>query len=682
MPVQNQQQTVETLIKLKAHYETELEGMRDIYGWISQKFPNVIPDYSCNTDGRVGGTLIEFKRNNSSGLPNVKKQAKRYLCAYNAAALPIPRYSLYIAINSRECTFIDNSNWCTKKKLKTIIKCKWETREDLVKFLNRDEWLPGQINECSIVSYNDLYYSNHLSVRKDDFIKEIGAPEELYIEPYHWNKKGDMERSMLDCLGGKALKKRLGAFFTPDKYVKISTRYVRGAISRVPKGYDYLILDRCAGTGNLQKFLTPEELSHCILSTYVYAEWTTLKGIYEGRVRCIIPHTKDYKDPDGLLSDGDALTEKSNKALTTIIEYETKKAGGKLIVIVLENPPFAEPGAKTNSSLKTSGSFINVEMKKDKNVRGRASTDLANQFIWSMQKYGNERIIFAPIKYWKSQHLLDGKFNEGYICNRKEFHASEAAICLISWTAGKEENNCLSVQSDLGNREIKKIHKNINSLVGDNTKKEKIAEVHLKSGEPHYLNGVLCNEPMNKNACHRILGKDNIFHILPLWVANCYKPKDYTEKGVILKSGDGGTTYQKDKDFSDDCFVWACLTPMNKCISTDQVKNEMCLNQNTEADKLLNINKRNTDLLINLNKILDSIKGTEEYNSEFTYGLYQICRTINIKIEITDRSKDGTPIKISKYPELNALIEEFRGQLNEFYNEHITPKLFKYELLK
>ena len=81
------------------------------------------------------------------------------------------------------------------------------------------------------------------------------------------------------------------------------------------KGYDYVIIDRCAGTGNLQKELTDGELSHCILNTYVYAEWTTLKGLYEDRVRHIIPHTKDHKDPDGLLSNGDALTEEFNKTI-------------------------------------------------------------------------------------------------------------------------------------------------------------------------------------------------------------------------------------------------------------------------------------------------------------------------------------------------------------------------------
>jgi len=63
------------------------------------------------------------------------------------------------------------------------------------------------------------------------------------------------------------------------------------------------------------------------LNTYVYAEWTTLIGLYDGRARYIIPHKdpRPYKDSDGLLSDGDALTEEFNTIITDIIEKERKK---------------------------------------------------------------------------------------------------------------------------------------------------------------------------------------------------------------------------------------------------------------------------------------------------------------------------------------------------------------------
>ena len=44
-------------------------------------------------------------------------------------------------------------------------------------------------------------------------------------------------------------------------------------------------------------------------------------------------------------------------------------------------------------------------------------------------------IVFSPIKYWKSQHLISKKFIDGYALNRKHFHApTDACVSLIAWS--------------------------------------------------------------------------------------------------------------------------------------------------------------------------------------------------------------------------------------------------------
>jgi hypothetical protein len=106
------------------------------------------------------------------------------------------------------------------------------------------------------------------------------------------------------------------------------------------------------------------------------------------------------------------------------------------------------------------------------------------------------------------------------------------------------------------------------------------------------------------------------------------------------------------------------------------------LNQNTEADKLLNVNNRNTKLLQKWREVLKLAKTTEEYNPEFTYGLHQIIKNINIKEETGDYNKKNEPIIRYKYNDLNDTIKELKEQLKEFYDKYITPKLFEYELLK
>lgn len=48
---------------MKKRYKSEIEAMRDFWEELGME-----PDYSCNTDGRIDGTLVEVKLNNS-GVP-------------------------------------------------------------------------------------------------------------------------------------------------------------------------------------------------------------------------------------------------------------------------------------------------------------------------------------------------------------------------------------------------------------------------------------------------------------------------------------------------------------------------------------------------------------------------------------------------------------------------------------
>jgi hypothetical protein len=81
---------------------------------------------------------------------------------------------------------------------------------------------------------------------------------------------------VLDLFNDPQTQRKRGAFYTPDIYIYISTKYLREAIKKVPSGKDFIILDRCAGSGQLEKMLNDDELSHCVLSTLGIAEWISL----------------------------------------------------------------------------------------------------------------------------------------------------------------------------------------------------------------------------------------------------------------------------------------------------------------------------------------------------------------------------------------------------------------------
>lgn len=695
-------------------YKSEIQGMVDFWEEIG-----LDPDYDLNTDGRIKGNLVEFKLV-FQNTQNHKEQLFRYTRAYNSAAKPIPKYSYLISINERKFIKIDND---TKKE---IISGLWDEPKFFIKeFLRQDETIKGWIDEYSIVSYNNKLCTENKNdfKTKEDVKKEFINPKILNIVPFDWEKQISLENDNPDeigwlhfnmnMLGPFLLKKQLGAFFTPDAYVKISTDMVRRAIERVPEGNDYIIFDRCAGTGNLERFLHEEELAHCVLNTYDYTEWTTLKGLYEGRVKMIIPPTHQSIDyNNGLLLYGDALSEdfhrfcfnSGQKSLFDDVYHKQSKIisewlnDDKITIIMLENPPFVEPqggASKGKPTFKIKDKYLYKVMGKEKFRTKNVNRASENLFIWSAFKFYLKQptdtyILFSPVKYWKSQHIIDKKFVSGYICNRLHFNASEGGIALIEWLNINESNEQLSVKSDLGNRTLKKMYSNPIKLLEDSKENEIIAWLFNLSNIPKPDNGKLINDIDSYEKYRKVqkaykLCKDNIFDAIPLWIANCYQSEDYTEKEIVMKTADGGKKYRQDKEFLNNAFLWAGISHKNKCLSNEKVQNEFCFNQNTLADKLLEKSKFSESaktLYLKWGEVLDLIKNTEEYNSNWNYGLNQIEQQINIRIPSGSLNKMGVPIMVPKYRLLNEKIANLKEELSKFYKLELKPYLFKYELLK
>ena len=727
---------------MKGTYRSEIEGMIDFYTEIG--YDGKV-DYSCSTDGRlmIGnelGALNEFKLNPVSPI-DVFNQMKRYVISLNAKAKPLPLYGIYICLNSHEYQIFKlDSDF--EHSYFTELK-KYDNPNDIKQYMEYTDTQFGWIEPNSIVAYNDLYFKNNKvkkatskkkndfssitailkgqkvdtdRLSKDQFIEELRNPCYLPIIPYQWDETGDMERRMLDCIGASQLKKRLGAFFTPKAYAEKAAEYVKNIVANLsPDTEDYLIIDRCAGTGSLEESFTDEMLSHTILNTIVLSESSTLHGLYSGRVFAILPENMET-DEEGLFVHGDALEKSFNENLKEIIEaYRAtcKENGKELRLIFFENPPYAEPQAeatRSGNTVKGTGKeYITTLMKSSGRKFGTATNDIANKFIWSAFNYFDcdHYVVFSPIKYWKSQRLINEKFVEGFIGNRAEFHATEAGISVIHWenvhnNISTEEinmevydivNDCL-VKKD--NIVIKKINSGITKLQGEvNNESNSFCRLYQTQGTPDFKNAYLSNKKENKHATPRYLNEDNILQAVPLFAANCYECKDFTEKEILMKSGDGGLAYMEDKQFLLDCFVWCGLSDKNKCISNDELKNEYCFCQNTKADSILEEyeilhSPRYAGLLNRWKSILHEAEETEEYNpdEEYTYGLYQLNEEVNITgickddegRTITD--KTGKPKQGIIHPELDSQIKLLKADLKNFYNEKIAPKLFEYQLLK
>ena len=424
-----------------------------------------------NNDGVINGNLLEFKLH-VTDLNAVLFQCIKYLSAMRVKGKPVPANILIIDVNAttiwlyRSAPYLsdieklysggaskDNSGFIGGDAETVLHYDSPLDAEKIVVLLKECNYTKIHIDENCIVGWATSFYKKVPTARKEDFlgddtgkhktIGEIRNPTHFaeYIYPYT-GQTNIKFNYLMDKLNDTLQKKNLGAFYTHQLYAEKSLELVRSAIARVPAGYDYVIIDRCAGTGNLEAGMTDDELSHCIVSTVEYYEYKVLQELFGAKVRHIIPPIETAETFNaGLVTGADALSKEylENPIIRQYIDNP------KCTIILFENPPYAETtsiehqkkgvGAKSSSWKQ---SYVVAEMKKE--VKGTASNDLGNAFIWSGFKYylrqpTDSYIVYSPVKYWKAQHLIDKDFLDGFAFNRRHFHTNiDACIMVALWS--------------------------------------------------------------------------------------------------------------------------------------------------------------------------------------------------------------------------------------------------------
>lgn len=435
-----------------------------------------------STDGYTRGVLFEHKQNvTSNGKSKTLSQALIYLCRFNRDGIPVPAKialvsqdegKIYVYNSQDYITYIENIeryanlkasdgiNGFSASPAKQIIDFDKNLNArgltDVVNFINQaSETIKVHINVHNVYGWSNFYYTNaknyHQKPEKKAFFEELRTPVGTlkdFIEP--WNGNELDFKYIMDILNDPMTQKKLGAFYTPPAYSKLAVNLVKQAIERAVKAgkKDYIIIDRCAGTGNLEMYLddgSEDILSHVIVSTYELKEWIVLKDRFGGRVRYIIPPIPTKKDElpqlneDGFLCGANALT----KDILDNAEIKKYLNDDDCAIILFENPPYVETTGvefqrKSTNENDWKNHFVVKEMKNE--ISGSATNEIANVFIWSAFKYflrqdTDSYIVFSPIKYWKAQSLINKKFYGGYAFNRKHFHASMGACvtcCLWS----------------------------------------------------------------------------------------------------------------------------------------------------------------------------------------------------------------------------------------------------------
>jgi len=488
-------------------YNTERDGQIEFFENFSIPFDednSVLIDY---TDGIYNGNILEFKKN-IENTNEVLFQAIKYLSKMRIHGESIPATIVLVDLNST-IAYIFNSidfhkdihhiyTGASSKKNKGFFtsakyeKLDYSIEQDsakLKKILKRvkkdpeEMYIPIDIDENCIVGWSERYYRELPTASKGDFIGdtsgtavkvtgEIRKPRHFkgLINPYT-GKSNERFKFLMDCLNDRLSKKELGAYYTPVIYAKQATSFVLDAIKRVPSGNDYIILDRSAGTGNLEESLIglkdpngDDIISHCIVSTYEYYEYKVLQERIGDLVKEIIPPTEaNVIYENGKVSNADATSEEfiKNPTISSYINNE------KVTIILFENPPFQDSSAisfvegddpSKRAQTTRKDSFVSKEFKKEIVKLGlggqqAVARDIMNLFIWSAFKYylrqpTDSYILFSPVKYFKNIHLVDKRFMAGYAFNRAHFHASPSVISCIYWSnEDVPKSECIHLQA-------------------------------------------------------------------------------------------------------------------------------------------------------------------------------------------------------------------------------------------
>lgn len=740
----------------------------------------ILNDY---TDGVVNGNILEFKLQ-ISNLNNTLLQAIKYLSVMRIKGKPVPKNILLVSLNDDKCYRYDsgdylddiqkvyiggassnNGSFVGKPPLETIDLDTPLGQARVIELLRENKYTKIDIDVNCIVGWAEHFYriNKSLNVRKEDFIGdatglhstigEIRKPKVFkdYINPY----KGESNEAfgyLMDKLNDNVQKKNLGTFYTHELYAEKSLELVRKAIKRVPRGNDYIILDRCAGTGNLELHLSDEELSHTILSTIEYYEYRVLVERLGDKVRHIIPpvETSDTFNK-GLVLGADALTQEYVE--NPIIQQYLKNE--KCTVIMFENPPYADTTSTEHQKAKKSKeasvwkkSWVVSQMRND--VKGVVLNDLGNVFIWSAFKFylrqdTDSYIVYSPVKYWKSQMLIDKKFMDGFAFNRRHFHTNiDACVSCIYWSNEKDgikelyldaydieiktfDNRRVENIVSCGKLAVKRIYERYSMRYYDKRKFDSSTEDGVllgKDGKECSGDKKITQKPLfsidmvGYLVCHSsgfdnpdnmsslivagrfdghgfYIHKDNYLEKLPMFAASRYVTYNrcWTERARIMKSADGYVSFNKDvKSHKCDGFLYKCLLftvleMQNHCrefVGSDgrTYRNQFTLDT-TNGDTLAAKDIKGMKMNADEQVLVGLWESIlKEAKKTKEYNSKWNYGLYQIINELDTTYEDANGDTQYNYTQLHTYITTLKQKVKEYYLKEIVPYLFKYEFLK
>src|SRR5574344_327161 len=367
---------------------------------------------------------IDFTEKNISKyfrLFNVKKEEK-YIKEYYEKAIEMGEVvKTDITVNNIQDVY---KNWydCIGQFIIDVNK-KTKLSEEQLNYIPKDKEYRDLSNIIISLFYADIFrtdFSQHDIDNKDTAVitySNTGIPYfilnnsqytigsiknyNIFQNKYNIPTDPSMRKELYaraDLLLEDEVKKYIGAFYTPLRLAKKSIEYLQ-------KHYnldDYVIWDMCAGTGNLEMYLSNK--TNVYLSTLNGSDVDTMKR--SGYFVKDNVFQYDYLNDD-IDAFGNIDYTISNKVPQPLREAIKNK---KMIVYI--NPPYAEAGAnrqighyKNNVTNTVFSSYIKEY--------GKASNELFTQFMIRIEKEMPYAILgmYSTLKYVNAPNFVDFRGN-------------------------------------------------------------------------------------------------------------------------------------------------------------------------------------------------------------------------------------------------------------------------------
>lgn len=380
-----------------------------------------------------------------------------------------------------------------------------------------------------------------------------------------------------DLLVPQDVRERKGSFFTPQKWVELSQKYLEDVLGENWQD-EYFIWDCCAGTGNLLNGLTNKY--NIWASTLDKADVDVMKDRIKNGANLLESHVfqMDFLN--------DEFADKCPKDLLDIINSPEKRK--KLVIYI--NPPYAECGLVSNNGKNKAGvSSNNKVYYKHTQLLGKASRELFAQFFIRIYRelpgcilgefsklkllYSSNFSKFRDVFHAKLEKMftvpadtfdnVKGKFPIGFMIwntnKREEFQSAEADIYDKIGTFIGIKNFFIEDNLSLINNWIKDKETTI----------DEIGFINIKCNDFQHNKQVVIGHKniLSNGDIHRAINKKNILkYCIYFAVRHCIEATWLNDRDQFLYPQDG---WQDDKEFQADCLAFTVFHGQNCITSKD-----------------------------------------------------------------------------------------------------------------